>query len=262
MLTLFQKAVLSVLAGSVLVLALVISAKGSFAATPSIGGGTVTLVNPGPQGGPPPGIVVVGEAKLDYKPDVAYLTLGAVTQAPTAQAALEDLSRHIATMLERAKGLGIADKDIAHATYAIQPQYTYAQNQPPRLSGYQANQQVVVTLRNVTTVGKAIDALVRDDSATTASVRFALASGKDPELDARTRAIADARAKAEAMAQAAGVRLGGAISITEVGSVGAQPYYGAFKGAFADAPQRTPADLPTGTVEQTIRMQVQFAIGS
>ncbi|OLC55455.1 MAG: hypothetical protein AUH85_09250 [Chloroflexi bacterium 13_1_40CM_4_68_4] len=257
MFTLFQKTVLGVLAGGFVVLALVVSAKGSFASTGAIGsGGPLTLVTQGNQGGPPPGIVVVGEAKLDYRPDVAYLTLGAVAQAPTAQAAMDDLSRHIATMLQRAQGSGIADRDVAHANYTIQPQYSYSQNQPPKLSGYQATQQVVVTLRDVSAVGKTLDALLKDDAATTASVRFSLASGKDPELDARARAIADARSKAEAMANAAGVRLGAAVSITEV--AGASNYSGNERFAPAAAPM---PQVPTGDVQTTIRMQVQFAIG-
>ncbi len=259
MLTLFHKAVLGVLAGGFIVLALVMSAKGSFASTATIGGGPLTVVTQGNQGGPPPGIVVMGEAKLEYHPDVAYLALGAVTQAQTAQAALEDLSRHIAALLQRAKALGVADKDIAHANYSLQPQYAYAPDRAPRITGYQAAQQVVITLRDVTAVGKALDALLKDDAATTASVRFAIASGKDPELDARARAIEDARAKAEAMAKAAGVRLGSAVSISEVGSVTPQPYGFDRAGFAAPVPAPMP-QVPTGNVEQTVRMQVQFAI--
>ncbi len=260
MLTLFQKAVLGILAVGFVVLALVLSAKTSFASAPVLGGsGPLAVVTQGNQGGPPPGIVVVGEAKLDYHPDVAYLTLGAVAQAQTAQAALDDLSRHVAALLQRAKALGIADKDIAHASFNLQPQYAYAPDKAPRITGYQAAQQVVIALRDVNAVGKTLDALLKDDAATTASVRFGLASGKDPELDARTRAIEDARAKAEAMAKAAGVRLGSAISISEVGSIAPQPY--SFDRAGFAAPAAAPMpQIPTGNVEQTIRMQVQFAI--
>jgi uncharacterized protein YggE len=259
MLTVYQKAVLGILAGGIIVLALVVSAKSSVA-SPSIlagGGGPLTLVTQGHQGGPVPGIVVTGEAKLNYRPDVAYLTLGAVTQAPTAAAAQASLSDHIAKVLERAKSLGIAERDIANGGYSIQPMYAYGDNQPPRITGFQASQQVVITLRDVNAVGRALDELVKDDGATTAALRFGLSAGKDPETDARTRAIEDARAKAEAMARAAGVRLAGAISITEVGSAGI--YEGRDFAVPAAAPKTA---VPTGDVELTIRMQVQFGIVS
>ena len=258
MLTLFQKAVLAILGIGVAAIALVLAAKpAALAATPVVGsGGSLALVTQ--PGGPAPGIVVIGEAKLSYKPDIAYLTLGAVEQAATAEAAQTQLAARLARVFERAKALGIDERDIASGGYSVQPQYVYKEGTPPRISGYQAAQQVVLTLRDVKAVGRALDAIVRDDGATTAAVRFALAAGKDPELDARTRAIQDARDKADAMARAAGVRLGAAVSVTEVGS---PMVYGDFGYKVVAQPAtRPPTDVPTGDVELTVRMQVQFAI--
>ena len=259
MLTTFQKAVLAVLAIGVVAIALVIAAKApALAATPLVGSaGPLTVLTQG-GGGPTPGIVVVGEAKLSYKPDIAYLTLGAVEQAATAEAAQAQLATRLQKVFDRAKSLGISDSDIANGTYNIQPQYAYKDGNPPRITGFQAAQQVVVTLKDVKSVGKVIDVIVRDDGATTASVRFALAAGKNPELDARARAIQDARDKADAMARAAGVRLGSAISVSEVGSPSYSGADLAFKGAVPAAAPST--QIPTGDVELTVRMQVQFGI--
>ena len=259
MLSTFQKAVLAILGIGVVAIALVVAAKApALAATPTIvgSGGTLALVSQG-AGGPPPGIVVVGEAKLSYRPDIAYLTLGAVEQAATAEAAQAQLATRLAKVFERAKSLGIGDGDVANGTYNIQPQYVYKAATPPRISGYQATQQVVVTLRDVKAVGRVLDAIVRDDGATTASIRFALGAGKDPELDARSRAIQDARDKADAMAKAAGVRLGSAISVSEI-SAPQRDMDAAYK---VVGPVAAPAtQIPTGDVELTVRMQVQFAI--
>ena len=259
MLTTFQKAVLAVLGIGLVAIALVVAAKApALAATPTVvgTGGPLTLVAPN-AGGPTPGIVVVGEAKLSYKPDVAYLTLGAVEQAATAEAAQAQLATRLAKVFDRARALGIPDAYIANGTYGIEPQYLYKEGTPPRISGYQATQQVVITLRDVKGVGKVLDAIVRDDGATTASIRFALNAGKDPELDARTRAIQDARDKADAMAKAAGVRLGGAISVSEV----SVPNYSGFDAVKTIAPAAAPStQIPTGDVELTVRMQVQFSI--
>ena len=258
MLTTYQKAALGILAIGVFAVALVIAAKGpALAATPIVGsGGQITLVTQGNQGGPPPGIVVVGEAKLSYRPDVAYLTLGAVEQAATAAAAQTQLATRMAKLFEAAKQRGIQDRDIANGGYSITPLYAYSQDKAPRITGYQAQQQAVVTIRDVNAVGKTLDALVRDDAATTASLQFALSAGKDPMLDARARAIQDAKDKATAMANAAGVRLGAAISISEIQSSSPMKY-GAFDGRTAAG---APTQVPTGDVELTVQMQVQFGI--
>jgi len=258
MLTTFQKATLAVLGIGFVAIALVVAAKApALAATPLVGSaGPLTLVTQG-NGGPPPGIVVVGEAKLSYKPDIAYLTFGAVEQAATAEAAQTQLATRLAKVFERAKSLGIADGDIASGTYNIAPQYAYNPGSAPRISGYQATQQLIVTLRDVKGVGRVLDAIVRDDGATTASIRFALTAGKDPELDARTRAIQDARDKADAMAKAAGVRLGSAISVSDASS----PSYPSLDYSLAGKAAQAPStQIPTGDVELTVRMQVQFAI--
>ncbi|OLC55457.1 MAG: hypothetical protein AUH85_09260 [Chloroflexi bacterium 13_1_40CM_4_68_4] len=113
-----------------------------------------------------------------------------------------------------------------------------------------------MTLRDVTAVGKALDALLKDGAATTASLRFGLAPGKDPELDARQRAIADARAKAESMARAASVRLGAALSVVEVSVDPRAPAY--FDRTTYTKQVR--ASVPTGDVDAIMRLQVQFAI--
>lgn len=258
MLTTYQKAALGILTIGVFAVALVIAAKGpALAATPVVGsGGPITLVQ-GQQGGPPPGIVVTGEAKLSYKPDVAYLTLGTVEQAATAATAQAQLATRMAKLFAAAKQLGIQDKDIANGGYSLTPLYAYSQDKAPKITGYQAQQQAVVTLRDVSAVGKTLDALVRDDAATTASLQFALSAGKDPMLDARARAIQDAKDKASAMANAAGVRLGAAISITEVTPQSPMRNFGM---DYAKPAAMAPSQVPTGDVELTVQMQVQFGI--
>src|SRR5437867_1537407 len=114
MLTTYQKAALGILAIGVFAVALVIAAKGpALAATPIVGsGGQITLVTQGNQGGPPPGIVVVGEAKLSYRPDVAYLTLGAVEQAAPAAAAQTQLATAMANAAGVRLGAAISISEI------------------------------------------------------------------------------------------------------------------------------------------------------
>ena len=104
------------------------------------------------------------------------------------------------------------------------------------------------------------DALVQNDGATNANLQFALENAKAAQADARTRAIADARSKAQAMADAAGVRLGAAISVSDQSSGGTVVDSAKFIGS-APAPAAQQTQIPVSDLDIVIRVTVQFAIG-
>ncbi len=250
-LTPFQKALLATLAGSALLVALVLAARGAAVAA------TAPAVTVATIGQIPPGIVTTGDATVRIRPDIAVLSVGAVAQGATAQEAQRAVAARVARILDQAKALGIAEKDIMDAGYRIEPQYAYGQGQAPRITGYQATEQVTLTLRDVNAAGKAVDALVQGDGANTASVRFALEDPKAAQADARALAIADARAKAAAMASAAGVAVGRVIAVSDESAP--QPVSGAYeKLAVTAATQDT--RIPVGDLDVVVRVRVQLEI--
>lgn len=250
MLTTFQKAILATLAFSALLIAVAASGRGGAAAT---------LVMPPSQGGPAPGVITTGDATVKVRPDIAIVTVGVTAQAGTAADAQSQAAERIARILDRAKALGIGDQDTKNGGYSIQPQYAYGPNQAPKITGYQATQQIVLTYRHVDQAGKALDALVQNDGATNASLQFSVSDPKSAQADARTKAIADARAKAQAMADAAGVRLGAAISVSDQtsGPVAVDAYK-RMDGTPAPTAQ---TQIPVSDLDVVIRVTVQFAIG-
>jgi hypothetical protein len=147
--------------------------------------------------------------------------------------------------------------------YRIDPQYAYEQGKAPRLTGFQGAQQIVLTLHGPDGVGNAIDALVQNDGALTASIAFILLDSKAAQADARRQAIDDARAKAEAMAKTAGVTLGKIVSVNDVGlspTIDARTLSTTFSVLAIPAP-RIDSQLPTGQLDVVVRVQVQFEIG-
>jgi len=256
MLTFFQKCLLGTIALAALLLALVVAAK-----TPA----QATTVSPGAQfpvaGAVPPGVITTGDATVRVRPDAAVVTIGAVVQGTTAEEAQALLSERIGKVLERTKALAITENDTKTVMYRIDPQYAYEQGKAPRLSGFQGNQQIALTLHGTDGVGKALDTLVQNDGATTATVAFTLLDAKAAQASAREQAIQDARTKAQAMAKTAGVQLGKVISVSDVG---VSPQIDAFKLAIpAPGPQGPSfaAQVPTGQLEVVVRVQVQFEIG-
>lgn len=253
--TAFQKAILAVLSGGILTIALVLAAKtpaGAAAALPLSGGTQPTVLVPG-TGAPPPGVLSTGEGTVKVRPDLAVVSIGVTVQALTAAEAQSQVAERIAKILERAKQLGIAAKDIANAGWRVEPQYAYAEGKAPRLTGFQATQQLSLNVRQVDGVGKVLDALVAD-GATNASVRFTLEDPKQAQAEARRLAVEDARAKADAMARAAGVRLGKAVSLSEV-SLGGPIFRDA-----APMPAKAVTEIPVSDLDVVVRVQVQFAI--
>ena len=258
--TVFQRALLATIAGAALVLSLVVAA----AKQPAPGGLLGTGGDEGarlgsalyPSTGLAPGIAASGDAVVKASPDIAVLTIGATTQARTAAEAQAALNDRIARVLQRAKDLKISEKDTKNSGYTISPQYASGPGQAPTITGYQASQTVTFTLRDTSGVGKALDAFVQGDAATNVQIRFALDDAKPKQAEARKLAIEDARAKAKAMADAAGVRLGKVIAVSE-SSGGPGPVFDA-------APLRAGAGagttIPVGELDVTVRVQVQFAI--
>lgn len=257
--TTFEKAVLVAIAGSAVLIALVVAAKGSTVAgvAPALGAGLTATVGGVTSGGIAPGIVTVGDATVKVKPDIAVIIVGAVAQAATAAEAQSAVAERTDRILKRAKELGIADKDTKTAGYQITPQYaSRGGDQPPRITGYQATQQIVLTFRNVDGTGKALDALVQGDAANQVSIRFTLEDPKPSQAEARRLAIEDARSRADAMSKSAGVRLGKILAVTDAGSP--SPIE-----RFALAPAAAPlggTQVPVGDLDVVVRVQVQFEI--
>ncbi|MGH2498485.1 MAG: SIMPL domain-containing protein [Candidatus Limnocylindria bacterium] len=254
MLTLFHKTVLGVLAIGFLLVALVVSARTTAAAPTAAPAAPAITVS---SSAPAPGIVVTGEAKIDLPPTTAYLTLGVSVQAASAAEAQGQLTPRVARILERAAATGVPAKDIRHSSFNINPQYAYDAGKAPRVSGFQASQQIALEMSDFDAVSKLLDAVVREDAATSASVRFSVDEDSPLVIEARGKAVQDARRKAEAIAAAAGARLGAALSVTDAGQ--AAPGYKQFGGATAGGGGPGP-QFPGGDSELVFRVQVQFAI--
>jgi uncharacterized protein len=264
MLTTFQKAVLATIAGSALLLAFVVAAKAptAFASTPIPGFGSgangSALAVYGGSGNIAPGVVTAGGATVKIRPDIAIVSAGATVQAATAAAAQAQVAERVTRILAAAKGLGVADADIQTAGYSISPTYAFDdRGGNPRITGYQAQQMVTLTMRTITDAGKALDALVQNEGATNVGIQFSLNDPKAAQAEARKLAVEDARSKAEAMARTAGVSLGKVVAISDQ-SVGV-PFKGATD-ARLEFGAAAGSQIPVGDLEIVVQVQVQFAI--
>lgn len=199
-----------------------------------------------------PAVITSGDATVSKKPDIALLSVGVDSLQPTAAAAQSDLANKAGKLIARAKALGIADKDVSTSGYFVGPNY----RQDGAINGYRASEQLQLKWHEVDTTGKALDALVQEGGATQVSVSFGLADPKAAQAEARTLAIADARSRAQAMAGAAGVKLGRVLRVSDLAVSGHVPPTMNFAVGAAPAPSQ----LPTGELDVQITVEVDFAI--
>jgi len=202
---------------------LVLVSMGLTAATPMLAAAQTTAPV---QAAPIDGTVleVSATGRVVRAPDVATIRAGVVTQSATAAAALGDNAARMAQVIASLKATGIAARDLSTSNVSLQPQYRYADNQPPVITGYQASNSVSVRFRDIARSGAVLDALVKSGANQIDGPAMSL-SQPDAALDAaRSDAIKRAQARATLYAQAAGMRVDRVLSISEAGeNDGGQP---------------------------------------
>ena len=199
-----------------------------------------------------PVVLTSGDAIVSKRPDLAVVAAGIESQQGTAAAAQSDLAGKTAKLIARIKALSVADKDLVTTGYWVGPVYGPSGQ---TITGYRASQQLQVRWHSVDTVGKTLDAIVQEGGATNISVSFGLADPKAAQAEARTLAIADARSKAQAMASAAGVKLGQVIRVSDLSTASRPPTPLSLGAAI-----RQDTQIPVGEMDVQVNVEVDFAI--
>ena len=192
-----------------------------------------------------------GEVKV--APDMAVINFAVVTEAPTAAEAMRQNAAQMNQVMAALRRGGIAERDVQTSGLNLSAQYDYQQNEPPRLRGYQASNQVTVTINDLDRVGETADAVVAAGVNQIGGISFGL---KDPGLAenrARQLAVRNLQAKAALYADALGVSLGGIRSLTEGGGYTPRPPVPMYARAemAMDA-----ASTPVSPGEMTVRIDI------
>ena len=185
---------------------------------------------------PPAAISVTGEATVSVPPDLAEIDGGVTSEAKTAREASEANNAAMGKVLQALKGAGIEEKDVQTARLSLQPQSAPNRSGPSAIAGYRASNRVTIRVRDVTKVASVIDTLVGAGANEIGGINFVVSQASKLLDEARERAVADARRKAEIYARAAGVTLGAPLSISEEGNSAPVPYRRMAAGMAASAP--------------------------
>jgi uncharacterized protein YggE len=204
------------------------------------------------------GITVVGIGKATGKPDIAHVTVGIETQAPSLQIAVDQNKAKMTVLLETLKKLGLVDKDIQTSNYSV-----YTERVTPPTPGaevstdqmiYHVTNQVDVIVRDVNQLGDVLDQSVAAGANNIYGVNFSVEDTAKLETDARAKAVENAKARAQELAQLNGLQLGEVLSVSEVIGGSAFPMDYGVKGMGGGGTPVQPGEL-----EMSLSIQITYA---
>jgi uncharacterized protein len=202
-------------------------------------------------------IVVSGTGRIAVEPDVAELRLGVAVSRPTVEAARSAAADAMSAILAAVRAAGVASRDVRTTLLSVQPRYDYRDGKAPTLVGYDLNNIVEVTARDLGKLGAVVDGALSAGATSLDGLSFRVNDPREAERAARTAAVEEARRRADVLAEAAGVRIAGVADIVEGGPLPTWPQPKAAR--MLEAADSGTA-IEAGTTEISVTVTVTFRI--
>ncbi|MFA6533964.1 MAG: SIMPL domain-containing protein [Patescibacteria group bacterium] len=168
-------------------------------------------------------ISISGEGKVTALPDIATFTVGVQTEKVAVAAAQTENNDKMNKIIAAIKGMGVKAEDIQTTDYNIYPQYDYLDGRQS-LRGYQVIQSVLVKVRDMGKVGDIFAKAGELGANNVGGLSFTIDEPEQYRQEARLKALENAKSKAEALAKAAGIKLGKVVSFSESSGGYTPPY--------------------------------------
>ncbi len=209
----------------------------------------------------PATVTVVGSATVTGAPDTLTLSMGVSVRAASATAALDTSSTELDALQKVFISSGVAPKDLQTSFLDLQPNYS----SNGRVTGYEADDQLTITLHPIAKAGLVIDAAAHavGNDVRINGISFSIADTTPLLARARTAAVHQAATDAAQLAAAAGTTLGPIVSVTDETSQPTGPSGASGTLAYASAaPASTPVPVRSGIEQVTAQVQVVYQLGS
>ena len=193
-------------------------------------------------------------------PDLAIISAGVQTLRPTATAAIEENAERMERVRAALKRAGIDDKDIQTASINLNPEYRYVENQSPVLTGYRASNTLSVKFRDLKRTGAILDALVREGANQINGPSLTIDKPETAYDEARVKAIANGRARAELYARALGMRVVRLLSVSEGGSVHVPPPMPYARDVAMAVSSAAKTEIDPGTQDLSVSVAMSFEL--
>ncbi|MGB3274419.1 MAG: SIMPL domain-containing protein [Xanthobacteraceae bacterium] len=210
---------------------------------------------------PSPRIQISGVGEVHAAPDMAIVDLTVLREAETARQALSANNAAMREVLDAMKEAGIAERDLQTSGISIRPRYRHPGKdnnlKEPKIIGYSVTNSLTVRVRDLKAAGTVLDKSVTLGVNEGGNLRFVNDDTTSIMREARKRAVTDALDKAKTLAEAAGVKVGRIIEMSEQTNR-PRPVAFARQAALAAAPAAESVPLATG--ENTYRVTVEMVL--
>ena len=201
-------------------------------------------------------IVVAGTGRVAVEPDLADLRLGVSVGRATVDAARAVAAETMEAILAAVAAAGVDERDVRTTLLSVHPRYDYRENRQPTLTGYELANVIEVTVRDLARLGDVVDGTLRAGATSMDGLSFRVADPAPAEREARLRAMAAARARADVLAEAAGLEIVGVFDIVEGGaSTPPEPRYRAAR-MMVSEDASTPVEA--GSLEVAVSVTVTY----
>lgn len=201
-------------------------------------------------------ILVSGTGRVAVAPDVADLRLGVALTRPTVDSARAEAATTMDAILAAVDAAGVARRDVRTTLLSVQPRYDYRDDRPPILTGYELANVVDVTVRDLARLGDVIDGTLAAGATSMDGLAFRLADPGAAEREARVLAMAQARARADVLAEAAGLTIVGVSDVVEGAAARPPMPFAKAERMMLAADASTPVEA--GSTEVAVSVSVTF----
>jgi uncharacterized protein YggE len=202
---------------------------------------------------------VTGTGMVTITPDIAYISIGVHTEAPSASEAVDQNNAQTQKVTDSLKKSGVAAEDIRTTNFSIWPNQKYDPQGQPTGTTYAVDNTVYVTVRDLKKMGELLDAAISAGANNIYSVSFDLADKSADTKKARDLAVKNAQDQAAELAAAAGVTLGEVQTISYSDS-GNAPYMDYGKGGGGGAAPAASVPINPGTMQLTTTVSMTYFI--
>lgn len=206
----------------------------------------------------PPTIGVSADATVAVEPDRAEIEIGVVTEAKAAQAAVTQNAQKLDATLNKLRALLGPNAKLQTTRYALTPIHSVPRDRPPIITGYAASNSVRVILDDLKAVGRVIDAATEGGANTIDRLEFTLKDDRDAYNQALAQAAADARAEAETIAAALGLKIVRVLRVEEFSHEVRPVMLRQSRAAFAEQAQ-TPIEAGPLDIRAGVTLTVEVA---
>ena len=202
-------------------------------------------------------VSVSATGKIEVMPDIAYVTAGVVTQDADATKAQSDNSEIMNALFDALKTAGLTEDDIDTIGYSVNPMYNYDANTGKSdIYAYQVRNTVRIAIRDLKRVGEFIDIAGQSGANTDFSIQFTLEDKDAYYKDALTKAMEEARAKADTLAAAGKFTIKGVLTVSE----GGYSYYPTYQYAVNEADYARETPVSPGELQVSASVTVVYSI--